>query len=50
MTFQINGVTVYTFSDNSYKSGSVALFVSNVSGVKAGAQATFQNLAIFPTS
>lgn len=50
MTFQVNGETIYTFSDKSYKSGSVALFVSNVSGVKAGAQATFQNLAIFPAS
>ncbi len=47
MTFIVNGVTIYTFSDNSYKSGAVALFVSNVSGVAKGAQATFKQLAIF---
>jgi hypothetical protein len=50
MTFQINGTTVYTFSDDSYKGGSVALFVSNVPGAKPGAQAVFERLAIFPPS
>lgn len=50
MTFQVNGVTLYTYVDTSYKSGSVAMFVSNLPGLKAGAQATFQNLAVFPAS
>jgi hypothetical protein len=50
MTFLINNVIVTTFTDDSYKSGAIALFVSNVSGVKPGAQATFTHLAIFPPS
>lgn len=48
LTWIINGTTVANLIDNSYKSGTMALFVSNVSKVPAGAQATFQNLAIFP--
>jgi len=47
IVFQMNNATVYTLVDNSYKNGSVALFVSNVSNVTGGAQATFENLAIF---
>jgi hypothetical protein len=50
MTFIVNTTTVATFTDNSYKSGIVALFVSNVLNVAPGAQATFKNLAIFPAS
>lgn len=48
LSFIINNTTVSTFTDNSYKSGTVALFVSNVQKVPAGAQATFEHLAIFP--
>jgi hypothetical protein len=48
LTWIINGTTVASLTDNSYKSGTMALFVSNVAKVPAGAQATFQNLAIFP--
>lgn len=48
LTFIANGTTVANFSDVSYKSGTVALFVSNVQKVAPGAQATFANLAIFP--
>lgn len=46
--FFANGTQIATLSDNSYKSGTVALFVSNVQNVTGGAQATFENLAIFP--
>jgi hypothetical protein len=48
LTWIINGTTVANLTDNSYKSGTMALFVSNVAKVPAGAQSTFQNLAIFP--
>lgn len=48
LTFIINGTTVANVNDESYKSGTMALFVSNVASVPAGAQATFQNIAIFP--
>lgn len=47
LTLTINNTTVSTFTDNSYKSGTIALFVSNVQKAPAGAQATFENLAIF---
>jgi hypothetical protein len=48
----INTTPVATINDPSYKSGTVALFVSNVNqpNVPAGAKATFENLAIFPAS
>jgi hypothetical protein len=48
LTWIVNGTTIANLIDNSYKSGTMALFVSNVAKVPAGAQATFQNLAIFP--
>lgn len=48
LTFEINGTVVSTFTDPSYKSGNVALFVSQVKGATSNAQATFKNLAIFP--
>lgn len=48
LSFIVNGTNVSTFTDNSYKSGVIALFVSNVLNVAPGAQATFKNLAIFP--
>ncbi len=50
MTLMVNGQTLYTYTDNTYKDGSVALFVSNVPNLKPGAQATFTNLAVFPAS
>lgn len=48
MTLIINGVRIYTYTDNSYKGGNIALFVSNVPGLTPGAQATFTHLAVFP--
>lgn len=49
LTFTVNGVIVSSFKDNTYKSGSIALFVSNTAhAAPGGAQATFQNLTIFP--
>jgi len=50
MTFMVNGQTVSTVSDNSYTSGSVALFVSNLKNSPPGAQATFSKLAIYPVA
>ncbi len=50
MTFMVNGQALYTYIDNNYKSGSVALFVSNLPTLPAGAQATFSHLAIFPAA
>jgi hypothetical protein len=50
MTLMVNGQTVYTYKDSNYKSGSIALFVSNLPGLTPGAQATFTNLAVFPAS
>jgi hypothetical protein len=50
MTFMVNGQALYTYVDNNYKSGSVALFVSNLPTLPAGAQATFSHLAIFPAT
>lgn len=48
MTFIVNGQTIATVSDSSYTSGTIALFVSNVSGATPGAAATFSNLYIYP--
>lgn len=48
MTFVVNGKSLVTYSDSSYKSGSVALFVSNLPKLNPGAQATFSSLAIYP--
>src|SRR5215469_1510072 len=50
MTFMVNQQTLYTYVDNNYKSGAVALFVSNLPTLVAGAQATFSHLAIFPAT
>jgi hypothetical protein len=50
MTFMVNQQTLYTYVDNNYKSGAVALFVSNLPTLAAGAQATFSHLAIFPAT
>jgi hypothetical protein len=48
MSLMVNGQAVYTYTDDDYKGGSVALFVSNLPELTPGAQATFTNLAIFP--
>lgn len=48
MVFMVNGVTLYTYNDTSYRGGLVALFVSNLPKSPPGARATFANLAIFP--
>ncbi|MGH2507190.1 MAG: family 16 glycoside hydrolase [Ktedonobacteraceae bacterium] len=48
LSFIINNTTVSTFSDTSYNSGAIALFVSNVKDSTTNAQATFENLAVFP--
>jgi hypothetical protein len=50
MVFMINGVTIFRYTDTTYRGGLIALFVSNLPGLPAGAQATFANLAIFPVS
>src|SRR6266571_5019096 len=48
MTMMVNGQKVSTYTDATYKSGLVALFVSNLPKIPPGAQATFSHLAIFP--
>ena len=48
MTFMVNGQMLNKVTDNNYKSGSVALFVSNLPGSPPDAQATFAHLAIYP--
>jgi hypothetical protein len=48
MSLIVNGQLLKTITDNSYTSGSIALFVSNLAHVPAGAQAKFSNLVIYP--
>lgn len=48
ITLIVNGQTVETFSDTSYVSGVIALFVSNLPGTHPGAQAMFSHLTIYP--
>ena len=48
MSLMVNGHAVYTYTDDNYKGGSIALFVSNLPKLTPGAQATFTNLEIFP--
>ena len=48
MSLMVNGHAAYTYTDDHYKGGSVALFVSNLPKLTPGAQATFTHLAIFP--
>ncbi len=50
MTLMVDSQTVYTYTDDNYKSGSIALFVSNLPKLNPGAQVTFANLAIFPVT
>jgi hypothetical protein len=47
MALKVNGVVVQTITDNDYSTGSIAMFVSNLSSAAAGAQATFSNLGIY---
>ena len=49
MSLIVNGQVLKTFSDPSYTSGSIALFVSNLAEAKPGAQVQFSQLAIYPT-
>ena len=48
MSLMVNEQAVYTYTDDNYKGGSIALFVSNLPKLTPGAQATFARLAIFP--
>ena len=48
LTFYVNGQIIKIVNDNTYNTGSIAFFVSNLPHTKAGAQATFANLAIYP--
>ena len=48
MTFIVNGQTMKIVTDNTYTSGSIAFFVSNLPHSTPGAQATFSNIAIYP--
>lgn len=48
MTFYVNGQKLNTIIDNTYASGSIALFVSNLPQSPPGAVATFSNLTIYP--
>nr|HET6901387.1 family 16 glycoside hydrolase [Ktedonobacteraceae bacterium] len=48
LTFYVNGQIVKIVTDNTYTTGSIALFVSNLPHTTPGAQATFANLAIYP--
>jgi hypothetical protein len=46
--FIVNEQKLKTIEDDGYKSGSVALFVSNLKGARRGAQAQFAKFAIYP--
>src|SRR2546430_24819 len=48
MTFIVNGQTMKIITDNTYTSGSIAFFVSNLPHSTPGAQATFSNITIYP--
>lgn len=48
ISFIVNNQLLQTVTDPSYASGSVALFISNLPQAKAGAQAQFSQLAIYP--
>ena len=47
LDFLVNGTGVASFADTSYKSGVIALFVSNTATSKTTAQATFENLGVW---
>jgi hypothetical protein len=48
MSLIVNDHMIKTFSDPSYSSGSIALFVSNLPEAKAGAQVQFSQFAMYP--
>lgn len=48
MSLIVNDQLIKTFSDPSYSTGSIALFVSNLPEAKAGAQAQFSQFAMYP--
>jgi 3-keto-disaccharide hydrolase len=48
MSLIVNDKMIKTFSDPSYTSGSIALFVSNLPEAKADAQVKFFQLAVYP--
>ncbi|GAC1653109.1 MAG: hypothetical protein NVS4B12_24800 [Ktedonobacteraceae bacterium] len=48
MIFTVNGQILKTVIDNTYTTGTIALFVSNLANTPPGAQATFANLSIYP--
>jgi hypothetical protein len=48
MTFSVNGQVLQTVTDNTYSSGSIAFFVSNLPHSAPGAQATFSNISVYP--
>lgn len=48
LSFAVNGTTLTSFTDPAYKSGTVALFVSQVKSATTNAQAIFEHLAVFP--
>ncbi|WP_170142509.1 family 16 glycoside hydrolase [Thermosporothrix hazakensis] len=48
MSLIVNGYTLATIDDSSYKSGSIALFVSDLPDTSSGAQAQFSNFSLFP--
>ncbi len=47
LSFIVNDHLLQTVTDTSYSSGSIALFVSNLPEAKPGAQAQFDNLAVY---
>jgi hypothetical protein len=50
MTLTVNGQTLNTVTDNSYKSGTIALYVSNLPDTPKGVVVAFSNLVIYPVS
>jgi len=48
MTFSVNGQVLKTVTDNTYSSGSIAFFVSNLPHTTPGAQAIFSNISVYP--
>ena len=48
MTFAVNGQTLKIVTDNTYTSGLIAFFVSNLPHTTPGAQATFSNIVVYP--
>lgn len=48
LSFIVNGQLLKTITDNSYASGTIALFVSNLPQAKPGAQVQFTQFAIYP--